>query len=235
MPRFLILLGCLLWPALGLAAPRTVAVLYFENGGTAYDALKVGLTQLLISDLVGTPDVRVVERTALQGILDELSLGHQGVTDPATAAKVGKLVGAEWLLLGTYFELGGQLYVQSRMVHVETGQILAAHALQQAPDEFHALREGLSQAWRTSLTTLAAPPADDPSPNTRGATTDPASRPESVAHPDARALDAAIALSEGLIYLDGKDVTRAREAFQIALSADPRLQEAQSQLAALAP
>lgn len=242
MLRLLLLALVLLVPGLARAAgPNTVAVLYFENGGgSGYDALKVGLAQLLINDLVTTEGVKVVERTDLQRILDELQLGHSGVADPETAAKVGKLLGAQWLVLGTYFEMGGMLFVQSRIVRVETGEILAAHALQDEPSDFLVLQQALSAAWKGTLGDLvavapapaAAPSAPSPTRSVAApASTVPAAT--ALAVPDAAALDAALAYSEGLIFLDSRDVPRAREAFEKAVAADPRLADARVHLASL--
>jgi curli biogenesis system outer membrane secretion channel CsgG len=147
--RNLILALMLFAPGLALAGPNTLAVLYFQNsGGPAYDALKVGMAQMLINDLVGTEDVTVVERTELQAILDELELGHSGMVDPDTAARVGKLLGAEWMAMGTYFELGGTLYVQSRIVRVETGEILHAFSVNDQATAFMELETELATGYR---------------------------------------------------------------------------------------
>lgn len=228
MLRALLLLLLLWAPA---ARAGTVAVLYFENGGdSSLDALKVGLAQMLISDLVGTEGVTVVERTALQAILDELKLGHSGIADPATAARLGQVLGARWLVMGTYFELGGTLFVQSRLVEVESGRIVKGFSLQDEPSDFLEVEQELARGYETLLAELvgaAAPPAAPaPSPVTRSAEA-------VVVAPDREALQAAIAYSEGLIHLDGSDVTRAREAFERAVTQDPRLEDARTQLAAL--
>ena len=53
-----------------------------------------------------------------------------------------------------------------------------------------------------------------------------------VAHDEDR-VKAALAYSEGLIFMDGKDTARARESFQKAVAADPNLDAAKTQLAAL--
>ena len=101
---------CLVVARPASAADSRVAVLYFENqGNPELEPLKVGLAQMLISDLTGTPGVAMVERTQLQAILNELELGHSGKVDPETAARVGKLLGAEYMVLGTYFEMMGTL------------------------------------------------------------------------------------------------------------------------------
>ncbi|MBW1877283.1 MAG: hypothetical protein JRI25_08865 [Deltaproteobacteria bacterium] len=243
MLRNLILALLLFVPGLALAGPNTLAVLYFQNsGGPTYDALKVGMAQMLINDLVGIEGVTVVERTALQAILDELELGHSGMVDPDTAARVGKLLGAEWMAMGTYFELGGTLYVQSRMVRVETGEILHAFSVNDQATAFLELERELATSYRDALRTLVSTDGARRNPTRRGTEDQGASAaPTSetpgaeivIAAPDPKALEAAIAFSEGLIYLDTKDLPRAREAFEQAVAADPRLDDAKEQLAAL--
>ena len=51
--------------------------------------------------------------------------------------------------------------------------------------------------------------------------------------PDAKVLDAAVSFSEGLIYLDRDDVSRARESFEQAVASNPDLDAAKQALAAI--
>ena len=72
--------------------------------------LKKGLAQMLISDLAGSDAVRIVERDRLAG--DPRRAQARAVSakiDPASAAQVGKLLGARYMVLGGYFDLGGTL------------------------------------------------------------------------------------------------------------------------------
>lgn len=204
-----------------LARAATLAVLYFENAGdAALDPLRVGLAQMLVSDLRGAPGVTVIERTQLQALLDELKLGHSGVIDPATASKVGKLLGADTLLIGSYFELMGTLRVDARMVKVETGEVLHAHGGNDQAAAFIAIERGIADAFRTAL---AGPAAKAVAP----------ALPATVVAPDPDALKAAISFSEGLIALDRKDLPRASEAFHRAMAEDPGLEAARAELARL--
>ncbi len=260
MLRTLALLTLLALPGPALAGPGTLAILYFDNqGNPELEPLKVGLSQMLITDLRGTEGVTVVERAQLQAILDELELGHSGVADPDTAAQVGKLLGAEWMLLGSYFELMGTLRIDARLVRVETGEIVHAFGVNDASQAFMQMEKSIAGSFRTALTDqvgastaagdgptgfadAGADPDDggdaaaDASATTRGGGGDTAAAGDGsveVARPDAQALDAAVAFSEGLIYLDRSDVPRAREAFQQALATDPNLDAAQEALASL--
>ncbi|HKE21855.1 MAG TPA: CsgG/HfaB family protein [Bryobacteraceae bacterium] len=91
---------------------KRVAVLDFENGavqtvinssylGTHAPDVGKGVSELLISKLVQDGTVTVVERAAIDKILAEQNLTNSDRADPATAAKVGKVLGVEAIILGT--------------------------------------------------------------------------------------------------------------------------------------
>jgi TolB-like protein len=107
-----------------------IAVLPFNNGGSYgqgkedFDALERGIAGMMISELSQNPAARVVERQEIQRLLDEQNLGAQGRVDPQTAAKVGKLVGARYTVLGTFIDFYGDFRVDVRLVNTETGEIV---------------------------------------------------------------------------------------------------------------
>ncbi len=116
-----------------LAAQDTrpgIAVLPFENGGSYgqdkenFEALQRGIPGMLISELAQNPAARVVEREQVQKLLDEQNLGKDGRVDANTAAKIGKLVGARYMIMGTFIDFYGKFRVDARIVNVETGEIL---------------------------------------------------------------------------------------------------------------
>src|SRR5213595_3433519 len=107
----------LLWPAVGGLGAQArgqdtrpgIAVFPFENGGSYgqdkdnFDALQKGIAGLMISDLAANAAARVVEREELQKLIDEQHLGAAGAggpgrVDPQTAARIGKLVGARYVV-----------------------------------------------------------------------------------------------------------------------------------------
>jgi hypothetical protein len=59
------------------------------------------VSELLISKLVQDGNVTVVERAAIDKIIAEQNLTNSDRADPATAAKVGKLLGVDAIILGT--------------------------------------------------------------------------------------------------------------------------------------
>ena len=123
--------------------PR-IAVLGFDNNTTARvwgDRLGEAAADELTTQLVKTGDFSVLERAQIQKILDEQLAGQSGAIDPATAAKVGKLIGIQFALVGsiTQFSIdeksGGigrfsasysqaESMLDVRVVDVSTGEIL---------------------------------------------------------------------------------------------------------------
>ena len=111
------------------APPRspTVAVLYFDYDGEGdLRYLRKGLAQMLVTDLSGSDKLEVVERARLEEVLAELKLARTDKIDRDSAAKIGKLLGARYLVMGGYFDLGAALRIDARVVEVETGKIVTS-------------------------------------------------------------------------------------------------------------
>jgi serine/threonine protein kinase len=134
--------------------PR-LAVLYFENNSAdarSLTALEKGLCAMMIGDLTASGDYQVVERERIEAVLRELKLSHEVGFDQATAARVGRLLGAQQLVLGSYFELLEHFRIDARIVDVETGVTLAASGVEGEPAHFgkllHTLSADLLTKWR---------------------------------------------------------------------------------------
>lgn len=120
-------------PALAQRATDTrpgIAVFPFSNGGSYgqdkenFEALEVGIAGMLISELSANPAARLVERETLQRLLEEQNLGGSGRVTPETAAKIGKLVGARYVVVGNFIDFYGDFRVDVRLVSVETSEII---------------------------------------------------------------------------------------------------------------
>jgi TolB-like protein len=120
-----------------------VAVFPFYNGGSYglssedLEALQVGLQQLFISELALNTNLRVVERSALRELVAEQDLGASGRVDANTAARVGRLVGARYAVLGGYIDMDGRFRIDSRIVDVETGEVVKAERLEGRRDRMY--------------------------------------------------------------------------------------------------
>jgi len=141
--------------AAGKAVKPTIAVLYFDYGGKQADLepLRQGLAQMLITDLAELGEIRVVERTRLNAVLEEQKLAASGKVDAATAARIGKLLGARALVLGSYFDLAGTLRIDARVVEVETGKIVRSVGANGPAADFWGLERDLSAKLADTMRT----------------------------------------------------------------------------------
>src|SRR5260370_37911519 len=79
---------------------------------------------MLISELAANPAARVVEREQIEKLLAEQHLGAAGKVTPETAAKIGKLVGARYVITGSFIYFYGDFRLDTRIINVETSEIV---------------------------------------------------------------------------------------------------------------
>jgi curli biogenesis system outer membrane secretion channel CsgG len=142
--------------------PR-IAVLDFDYGtvqnwsnamfGTNVDVGK-GITDLLVTGLVKDGTYSVIERKALDKILAEQNFSNSDRANPASAAKIGKMLGVDAIIEGSITEFGNEtkktnlgggggnwhgfgvgglghsntkanVAVTSRIINIDTGEIMA--------------------------------------------------------------------------------------------------------------
>jgi len=110
------------------APMRTMAVYYFLEGGQVSplsDTLIEGLTTEIANAVAYEGiQVRVVSRTILDQILEELAFQSSDLVDPKTQRSVGKQLGADMVVTGVIgpSEQGKKFNVQ--LIEVETGVVL---------------------------------------------------------------------------------------------------------------
>jgi curli biogenesis system outer membrane secretion channel CsgG len=188
--RFLWILGILLAVAAGIAerpasaqnaAPRKprIAVMDFDYAtvhtysaaifGSDVDIGK-GIADLLVTNLVKDGSYSVIERKALDKIMAEQNFSNSNRADPTSAAKLGKMLGVDAILVGSITEFGNEtkktglggaggnwggyglggfghsksnanVGIDARLVNVDTGEILA-------------VAEGKGQSSRSSTSML---------------------------------------------------------------------------------
>jgi len=106
-----------------------IAVMYFDNNSFGkdradYDGLGKGIADMLITDMAANQNIRVVERERVQALLTEQNLTRSGAVDPQTAIRLGKIVGAQYMITGGFMSDGrGNLVLTARAINVETSAI----------------------------------------------------------------------------------------------------------------
>jgi TolB-like protein len=138
-PRRLFLMTAALF--LALAVPLSaqdrddrpgIGVMPIANGGSHgpdaeaenFEGLEVGLQQMLLSELSFNPELRIVERSQIAEIIREQGLADQELVDPSTAAQVGRIVGARYMIFGQFTDIYGTMRMDIRAVDVETTEIV---------------------------------------------------------------------------------------------------------------
>lgn len=117
-------------PAIAAAqAKPVVAVLYFDNNSIGkdradYEGVGKGMADLLITEMAANPNLRIVERERIQSLLVEQNLTKQGTIDPTTAIRLGKIIGAQYMITGGFMSDGrGNFVLTARSINVETSAI----------------------------------------------------------------------------------------------------------------
>ncbi len=148
--RAFLLLFCLALVPGGaaLGAPVRLALLSIDNQSAdpRFDYLEGIIRGVLLFDLSSQEGVELVTRSDLDAILREQELQVSAVTaDPQAAARVGQLLGADYLVRGEYTALGGEVQVTVRLLEVAGGRTLSFVERGSSENLLHALSEKVLQ------------------------------------------------------------------------------------------
>jgi TolB-like protein len=128
--RGLLAAAVLAAPLAAQDAQPVIAVLPFENTGSygqdkeAFEALEVGLPQILAGTLAAHPAARVVPPARLREALAQQKLGEAHRVDAASATEVAKAAGARYAVTGSFADFYGKFRINARVVDAQSGQII---------------------------------------------------------------------------------------------------------------
>jgi curli biogenesis system outer membrane secretion channel CsgG len=146
-------------------AKRRIAVFDFDNAAvrsapaiplfqTSTPNLGRAISELLINKLVNDGSYNVIERSAIDKVLSEQNFSNSDRTDPVTAARIGRVLGVDCIVLGSITEytyddkvtgsgrrsplgnfggsgltlkhdISGRVQISARVVSTDTAEILA--------------------------------------------------------------------------------------------------------------
>jgi TolB-like protein len=133
-------LSLLLLATTASADAPTVAVLPFRDLSGGKASVGEAIRETVTSDLKTLGGVRVVERAQLDRVLGEQHLQATDV-DPATAARVGKLLGATLIAVGAYQQASSDVRLTARFVQVETGEVVGTAKVDGRASDFLRLQD----------------------------------------------------------------------------------------------
>jgi hypothetical protein len=109
------------WPLVG-ALPFANSVIGDEH--VALNPLISGVPELILIELSRNPAIRTVEPARLHRVLASQKLDPQGRVDDEAASHVGRILGAQWMIRGTFTGDGkGTIRIAAYVVDVATAQV----------------------------------------------------------------------------------------------------------------
>ena len=102
------------------AGKETVAILDFEGRGISQMEAQT-LTARLMSEMVNTNAVIMVERNQMEEIMQEQGFQQSGCTTSECAAEVGALLGVQNMVSGSFGKLGNSYTIDAKLFSVSTG------------------------------------------------------------------------------------------------------------------
>ena len=125
MRRFIILVVVLFSSSSLYAADTVVAVMNFFNyGGPGLNYLSSSIPDSVSSSLADIRGIRVIERRELSTQLDEVVVEQAGAVDSENVERVGTLVNADVLILGSISGNPKSVVIKMKAVSVSTGDVL---------------------------------------------------------------------------------------------------------------
>ncbi|MGE4299123.1 MAG: CsgG/HfaB family protein [Desulfovibrionaceae bacterium] len=187
-----------------MVKPGSVAVCYFDDAtkDRTFLALQKALAAMLITDLSAISSVSVVEREKLQALLEEMRLGQTGVVDAATAPRVGKLLGAERLIVGSLAE--GSIRVSGSIASTPKADVESTFTMTAAQDRFFELEKEIVHSVVTGMRLSLTP-----------------EEKELVETYHTQSFDAVTLYGQGLLALDEGNWEQAADFFRKAMVLDP--------------
>lgn len=199
---------------------KTIAIIDFKNRSIdkkeQYDPMERGFADLTINRLNNSINLKVVERERIQWILDEIKLQDQHNMDGAV--RMGKQLGVQTVLMGSFIIVKNEIWLGARLVKVETSEILFTDEIKGKLDDFFDLIDNLSNKIAEKIDVVLK-------------------KHEDVGEivPEAPSLDAVMSYSIGLSFLEREDYKNAYAKFQEALKFDPNYEKAQLRAQTIAP
>ncbi len=197
---------------------KTIAIMEFDNFSVGkyqeqLGPLGKGLADFFEHDFGKISSMKVVERDKIDYVLKEQELQQSGAVDLSTAVRVGKILGARYMVFGSITQLDDRnTRMVVKVVSVETSEIIASVDKEGAP-HYTKLEKELVQELAKRLDIQL-------SDETVGL----------IKQGGTESLDATAYYSKGLEYMDRYDYKKAHEFFKKAYELDNNFAEAKRKM-----
>jgi len=192
----------------------TVAVCYYDDlsPDKSLSAFQKGLAVMVITDMSKIKSLKVVERIRLQSLLEEMQLGQTGIVDASTAPRVGRLLGAENLVVGNI--MIGSYTATTSLSSTSAGDVMGTGQVTVPQNQFFELPKSIV----TQATDIMGVPLS-------------AQEEAALAVAQTKSFEAVTFFGQALQAMDAGNYGNAKALFAMALAEDPNFVAAQEGLA----
>lgn len=101
-----------------------IAVFDPSSSGTSIDeGTKIAIREIISSTIVNTGTHSIVERSLLEKVMQEQSFSNSGVVDDNQMTEIGKLAGANKIIVSVVTLTGGRNMLSIKMIDVKTANV----------------------------------------------------------------------------------------------------------------
>jgi TolB-like protein len=169
-----------------------------------YKHIGKGIARLLAGELKNVSEVKLVERERLNLVLQEQEFGLSDLADPSKQIEVGKLLSANYIVIGEVIDMLSSLVTSVRLVNATTGEVIFEDELTEQLEKYDYISAYFAKAILQELHLIA------------GKETIAKINKEEKKHKEA-----IISLSEGIDAIDRGKTEEARAQLENAKRLDP--------------
>lgn len=112
--------------AANVAAKDKMRIAVFEPtvSGTEIDSgTKIAIREIISSIIVNTDEYNLVERSMLERVMQEQEFSNSGIVDDTQATEIGKLAGANKVIVSIITKTGGRNMLSIKLIDVKTAAV----------------------------------------------------------------------------------------------------------------
>lgn len=107
-----------------IVAIPSIAVIDFDSGSYCTVQKAAIMTDLFRNELIRSGRADIVDRRNLDRIIAEIRFQMSDWTNPARIKQAGQMIGADYLITGSFDMLGDNLYLVVQMLDIETARAI---------------------------------------------------------------------------------------------------------------
>jgi TolB-like protein len=130
-----------------------IAVLPFQfnSADEKYTWISKGVPDALTTELAGKISYQFIENLQRDKVLEEINFQQTKYVDEASAVRIGKLLGAQQVIVGSCQLLNNEMEINSRLIDVETGTIMKKAQVRGEIKNVFQLQKELADAWKKQI------------------------------------------------------------------------------------